>query len=343
MKLHLKLNNNNDVYYNCKKPYSYNLYWHMIDGGRGIGKTTTMLIQGCQNAIKNREEFIYLRRYKPEIKNFVTKDSMSKICDGIIYKGDGAGGYTMVCEDDTVGYCIALSTYRNYKSVNFDKVTLIIFDEAIVKRGGKYLYLNDEVTALLEFVSTVQRTRKNLKVFILGNNEDLFNPYYQYFDIPLYDTIYTDKARGIYCEHAKNNPKLLEMEEQTPLFRLIKGTQYGDYHYKNEVISHAEGDVSEKPNSCILLCRLIVNKQTLNVYTFTIKDETHMYVETRPKIINDTKAFPLFDNTRVNYYFVNRFRNTYKDLVARLYYTDRVHYDNQRTVNIFGWIIEEVN
>ena len=38
MKLPLKLNNNNDIYYNCRKPYSFNCFIYIIDGGRGIGK-----------------------------------------------------------------------------------------------------------------------------------------------------------------------------------------------------------------------------------------------------------------------------------------------------------------
>ena len=77
MKLPLKLNNENDIYYNCTKAYSYNLFMHMIDGGRGIGKTTTFLIDGLHQVEKGFQ-FVYLRRYKSEVKEFVNKDSLGK-------------------------------------------------------------------------------------------------------------------------------------------------------------------------------------------------------------------------------------------------------------------------
>ena len=163
MKLPLKLNNENDIYYNCTKPYSYNMFWHMIDGGRGIGKTTTFLIDGLHQVEKGYQ-FIYLRRYKSEIKEFIHKDSMSKIIDGVVYKGDGNGGYTMLLGDIILGYIVPLSVQRSYKSSNFDKVNRIIYDEAIVRQSATYRYLQNEVTDLFEFMSTVFRTRTNVKV-----------------------------------------------------------------------------------------------------------------------------------------------------------------------------------
>ena len=57
MKLPLKLNSDNDIYYNCRKCYSYDYFMNIITGGRGIGKTTSWCIQaliGC----KKGNEFI---------------------------------------------------------------------------------------------------------------------------------------------------------------------------------------------------------------------------------------------------------------------------------------------
>ena len=119
----------NPTYYNLNKFFSYpELFMGMIDGGRGIGKTTSAFIKAIINSNKG-EEFIYLRRYKPEIKDFVNQDSLSPIVDGIRYRGDGTGGYMCYYEDHKIGNLIALSTSRSYKSVDFSKVTLIIFDE----------------------------------------------------------------------------------------------------------------------------------------------------------------------------------------------------------------------
>ena len=344
MKPLLKLNNENNIYYNVSKSYSYDMFMHIIMGGRGIGKTTSFLIKGIQNFINRGEEFIYLRRYKTEIKNFVNKDSISKIADGIIYKGDGAGGYSLTCDNIQVGYCIPLSTTRSYKSVNFDKVTMIIFDEAIVKRGGKYFYLSDEVVTLLEFISTVIRTRNNVKVFILGNNEDLFNPYFEYFKIPPFDgRIYTDRKKGIYVELAKNSPVLLEKESKTSFFKLIKDTDYGEYHYNNEVLSSSNLSIINKPSNCSLYCRLVIHKETYNLYTFVnTNQELCLFVEHRNKIIEDDKTYILVDDKGANYYYINIYRRGLAGFVERLYFTNRVYVEDKRTANIMLYIMEEI-
>lgn len=342
MKLRLKLNNNNDVYYNCNKFYSYDAFMGMIDGGRGIGKTTTFEIKGIQ--INNKGgEWIYLRRYKPEIKKFVTKDSLSKVIDGVVYKGDGAGGYTVLVEDQILGYCIALSTARSYKSVDFSKVELIIFDEAFVKKSSSYRYLDDEVITLLEFISTVQRTRTNLRVVILSNNEDQFNPYANFFDLPIFETLYYDKDRKLYCEHAKNSPKLMELEKKTGLFALIKGTAYADYHYDNKVLNN-EKDVNiiSKPPNAKLVYRVILYKQTLNVYTYYDKEEQYMYCENKRKIINDNITYDILQNGRTNYLHVNTFKKKLLNFTYRFYFNKKASYSSERAYAMMSWLMEEM-
>ena len=66
MKLPLKLNNENDTYYNCKKPYSYGASFIGIDGPRGPGKSTTFIIDMLHQCEKGHQ-FVWLRRYKPEV------------------------------------------------------------------------------------------------------------------------------------------------------------------------------------------------------------------------------------------------------------------------------------
>lgn len=342
MKPLLKLNNENDIYYNCNKCMSYNAFLNLITGGRGIGKTTTFLINGVGGAFNKGEEFIYLRRYKPEIKEFVSKDSLNTIIDGVAYKGDGNGGYTMIYENTKLGYAIPLSVTSSYKSVNFSKVTKIIFDEAILPRGGSYHYLKNEVEMLLEFVSTVFRTRTNTKVIILGNNTDLFNPYFAYFAIPSFDTIYYDKARGIYCEMAKNSPKLIEMEEKTPLFKLIKDTSYGDYHYNNKVLGSIVTNVIPKPLGCHLFIRLVMNDDTLNLYTYWKDGEQHIYCERREKVIDDNITYPILEGGMPNYYYVDLLKKKFKGFIYRVYFNNMMEFSDDKSGDIFKWIIDNL-
>lgn len=341
-KITIKLNYNNDIYYSCRKPFSYDFFMAYIDGGRGIGKTTAFLIQGMLEVAKGNE-FIYLRRYKPEIKKFVAKSPLVNITEGVTYKGFGEGGYCMYIENTVIGYAIPLSTQAAYKSVDFSKVTLIIFDEAILKPSGTLRYLKDEVPAFfLEFLSTVIRTRTNVRVAVLGNNSDLFSPYATYFDLPIYETIYYDKERRLYCEHAKNSPKLIEMEKKTGLYGLIKGTAYADYHYDNKVFMDNKYIIGEKPEDNKLMFRLTFDSQTLNVYQCYINDKSVLFCERREKLIDDNITYHILENGKINYLDANTFKMKLFKYLFKHYYNKDIIYEDDKAGAIVQWIIEEV-
>lgn len=342
-KLPIKLKFDDGIHYNCNKFYSYSVFLGMIDGGRGIGKTTTMLIKGLLECNKGNE-FIYIRRYKPEIKKFVTKNSLNPIIENVLYKGDGSGGYTAMFDGNTIGYLLPLVTYRSYKSVDFSKVTLIIFDEAFVKSNNSYRYLVDEVVQFLEFVSTVVRTRTNVRVVLLGNNEDMFSPYHTFFNIPMYDKYYIDAERGIYCEHAKNSASLLEEEKKTGLYKLIKGTAYGDYHYENKLLTSGVSiNVADKPSNASLLFRICIEGQTVNVYTVYDKNnDLTLYCEHRDKIIKDNISYTIMEKGKFNYLDVDMFKKRLKGYLSRFYFNNKIIYSNEKGGAIITWVIENI-
>lgn len=337
MKLHLKLNNENKIYYNANKCYSYNMFFNDILGGRGIGKTTTFLIKTCQDYNKDGSQFVYVRRYKPELKQFLKKDTLCSIADGITYKGDGSGGYEFHFMDDIVGYGITLAQQSVYKSSNFPRVKTIIFDEQTLKKGN-YHYLPDEVSTFFELVSTIFRTREGCKVIVLGNNVDLFNPFFAYYNIPKFDRIYTDKQRGIYCELAENSPQLLEMEKKTGLYKLTNDTLYGDYHYKNKVLTNTEYKIGNKPNQCSLLARFVFNNETVNVYNYYDKDYK-IYCERKDKIITDNKTYFVLNNNSPNYYYIDLYRHSIKNYVNRQYYNDNIIYSDDKCGALINYLI----
>ena len=330
-------------HYDCNKFYSYSsIFMGIIDGGRGIGKTTTFLLKALNNANKG-EEFVYLRRYKPEIKKFVNKDSFKPMIDGIRYVGDGTGGYTAYYQDHLLGYLISLSTARSYKSVDFSRVTLIIFDEAFVRQTANYRYLPDEVTQLLELCSTIIRTRKNVKVVLLGNHEDMFSPYHSYWEIKPFERFYIDVEHGIYCEHAVNSPELLAEEQQTGFFKLIKDTQYADYHYDNKLLTGDKVEIIEKPPSAKLLFRLIVNNQTCNIYTFMDKNnDVALYCEHRDKAIMDNISYEIMNNGKWNYLNINLYKYKLQKYLYNFYFNKKIYYSNDKGGAIVTWVIENI-
>ena len=332
---------NDGIHFDCCKFYSYEAFLGIIDGGRGVGKTTTFLKQGIVNCDKG-EEFIYLRRYKPEIKEFVKKDSFKPILDNVRYKGDGSGGYVAMFEDITMGYLLPLSTARSNKSVDFSKVTLIIFDEAIVRQTASYRYLHDEVIELLEFVSTVTRTRTNVRVVLLGNNEDLFSPYHSFFDIPAFEKYYFDIKKRIYCEHVPTSPKLLELEKQTGLYAAISDTTYGQYHYHNKNINEESVPIGNKPNNCKqhAMFRINIDNQTVNIFTYYEGNELRLYCEHKDKKIDDDITYSLMEKGKINYYEGDLFKKRVRPLLYRYYFNKKILYNSGKAGALIGWVID---
>ena len=341
MKLPLKLKEEK-MYYSISKCYSYDCYLNLITGGRGIGKTTGALIHAIKNYNNRGSQFIYLRRYKPELKAFIKKDPISNIIDGVRYEGDGAGGYSIKVDDETIGHCIPLSCSVTYKSISLPKVDLIIFDEYTLLHNNVNRYLTNEVHTLLDFASTVFRTRPNNKILLLGNNLDLFNPYYTYFDIPNFEEVYVDRSRGIFVHHPKTNPKLLEVEQETPLYKLTKGTAYAEYHYENKLLSNVERIICGKPNNARIYCRMRVNTYTLNVYLYDILGETRMFVEYRDKVINDNITYIFMDNNKYNRYDIKLFSDRFKNYMYKMYFGNKVSYSNEKAADTFGTLISSL-
>ena len=318
------------TFFAVPRMYSYkgvNVY--IIIGGRGIGKTTGFGVQCICNYNKRGEEFAYMRRYITELKK--TKGLFDPIAKGVTVKGLSHGAYQFMANKKRIGYGLALTAQQTFKSgMDFSKVTTLIFDECILPRGGAYRYLENEIEMVLELISTVFRTRKNYKVFLLGNNADIFNPYWEYFNIPNFEKNYIDKERGLYCEKAKNSAKLLEIEMDTPLYKLTKGTAYWDYHYNNEVLTkNKHVRIIPKPMKCTLLCRSVLNGFTLNIYRHKLD---RIYIEYRDKIIKDEYSYMIMEDGVLNIYYGNLYKKSdAKKFIDAMYYGDGDDYDSQKS------------
>lgn len=332
-----KIDRNSPIYLNTNRFYSDPKLWlFLVTGGRGIGKTTNFVADCIDDFMKNGDEFVYVRRYKTEIVK--CKELLQPIVTDTDTKAIGNGIFQYQCKKVRIGYGCALSLQASFKSgVDFSKVKTLIYDEAILMPGS-IRYLPNEVTLFLELLSTVFRTRKDYKVFVLGNNADLFNPYCAYFNIPRYDTQYIDRDRGIMCQNLKHSAKLLSVEEQTPLYRLTKDTDYGKYHYDNEVFSDVKGEVGLKPKGAELLFRLLYNDYTLNIYRTGIIE---MYVECRKKVIKDNLTYTIYEDNKPNYGGVEMLRqDDVRFTLRNVYYNGRMIYSDKTAITLMAMIID---
>ncbi len=166
-------------YYNPQPLFSYNALFNFVLDVRGRGKTYSLAKRKpIDDFIKNGEQFIYLRRYKEELKDISTffADIEMRYPNHHLH----VKGRTFYCDDKVMGYAVNLSTANMKKSVAYPQVTKIIYDEFILEKGF-VRYIPNEVKTFLNFYETVARTREDVKAYFIGNAISLTNPYFLEF------------------------------------------------------------------------------------------------------------------------------------------------------------------
>ena len=339
--MNIKLRLNNVKYLNMTKINSYNAFMNIIMGGRGVGKTTQCVLQEIINNKKHGDEFIYLRRYKTETA--LQKELLNDFVDNVKFIGDKNNGGVWKIKNHTIGYLMALSCQSKYKSVRFPKVKTIIYDEGILLPGATSRYLQDEITYLYELMSTVFRNRKDVRVYILGNNLDFFNPYMSHFKVKPFKNIYFDNDRSLFIQYYKNSQELVKEEQETPLYKLTIGTAYHDYHYSNEVLLDNKVELSQIKNSDKLWFILKVNTYYINFY---IRSNNKLIVQDSEKDISGDTGVHLFimlSSEEVNYWDMKCFKNSkYYDALQYKYYKNEVDFTSQESSALLDMIIDVI-
>jgi hypothetical protein len=164
-------------YYDLKQILSFNRIVNIIVGARGCGKTFSFKSWSIDDFLKTGARFIYMRRYASEFQtkdfklNFIPED-LKKLFPEHEIKIDGN---VILIDGLVAGYLVALSTAGQKKSIEYDKVNKVLFDEFIIDKS-KYTYLPDETRLFEEYMETASRFRK-VSFFLMANNVSFNNPY----------------------------------------------------------------------------------------------------------------------------------------------------------------------
>lgn len=176
------------TYYDIADMWSTQAQYMLLLGQRANGKSYQAKMKVLENAYKNNEKFVYLRRWDSDIKASMVRsyfDDMpiSKITNGewdSIYAYGGNIHFQKTIEGSTkteksmpIGKYCALNLNERYKSTVFKNTTVIIFEEFITDK----IYLNNEPTTLQHFVSTVFRLGEG-HVIMVGNTLSRVCPYF---------------------------------------------------------------------------------------------------------------------------------------------------------------------
>lgn len=193
------------------KPYLISI------GVRSAGKSTGFLIHLLKEWMFKGKQFIYIRRTKDELdetapnafNNAVTiynhyyGSRGKKKIESVEYK---AGTYLI--NGQLAGYAIPLSLQNKYKSLPFENVWYMFYDEALISRqGGRYLGTKEnpymEAEALMSLFITVDRGigeafRNELTTIIVGNNEVYTSPIFMRLGI---DEMLTRETKFLNPKH----------------------------------------------------------------------------------------------------------------------------------------------
>lgn len=338
-------------YYDYGPICSYNAFFYLIVGGRGLGKTYGAKRRAFNRYLTHGEQFIYVRRHKEDL-TFVRDTFFTDIqhefpdwdfrSNGIRFEISPASERDARTRKwETMGYLVALSVAQKLKSVSFAKVTTIIYDEFIIEKGH-VTYLPNEAKVFLDFYSTVDRNQDKTRVFLLANAVSIGNPYFAAWDIyPNPDNEYVKidipSRKNYIVAHFPKAEDFAASVMQTHFGQFIAGTEYAEYAVGNIFSDNGNDLVKDKdPNA---------------KYRFTI----------------DTKqgAFSIWHNIRTGEYYASSFEvgnekryttqtSRVTENVSLMYFTDmpiqllraaqrkgRVYFNTASTRNAFAEFLDK--
>lgn len=223
------------LYYNPNKLLSYNRILNFIIGARGIGKSFGFKVFPINRFLKYGEQFIYVRRYKPElkkVKNYFDDIIKSDIFPDTEFRVKGRDFYI---NGKLAGTSIPLSTWQSEKSNAYPNVTTIIFDEFIREKDNSG-YIPNEVPALLNLMDTVFRDRENVRCVCMSNAVSVVNPYFIYFNLLPDISKRYNAYKNVVVEIPDSYDFSME-RRKTRFGQLIDGTEYGDMSLDNEFVN----------------------------------------------------------------------------------------------------------
>lgn len=284
-------------YYNFDSIYSRNGVYNYCVGGRGLGKTYGAKLKGIKNGIKKGEKFIYLRRYKSELKS---KDTFfadiivnDEFPDKVFRINGNQAEYAEKKDAEprwkVIGYFFALSTTQSLKSVSFPDVTLIIFDEFIIEKGAIH-YLPNEAEIFLNFFNTVDRYQDKTRVLFLANSVSVINPYFIEYEIePKEGEEWIHSHDGFIVCHFPDSEGFKQGVFKTRLGKFIQNTSYGDYAVGNGFKDNGKNLLGFKTADADYLYTLETKLGTFSIW----RDYTERRVYIQEKRPGNEKLFTL--------------------------------------------------
>jgi len=307
------------LYYNPNKLLSYNRILSFVIGARGIGKTYGYKKYAIKRFIKHNEQFIYLKRYKTDIKGIDQFfDAVSSEFPDHTFRIKGRELYI---DDKLAGWVMPLSSWQSVKSREFPNVCTILYDEFLLEKSSKQSYMQDEPKALLNFMDTVIRNRDNARCICMSNAVSIVNPYFLYFNlIPNIERRYNAYENEVI--EIPDSVDFTDERKKTKFGRLISDTDYGAFALGNEFINDSKVFIERRCKESKFHFAVIYRGMTIGVWVNADKGLMYLANEYDPssRFIYALTTEDLSENAMLmsswknNYYLgklVNAFLNGY--------------------------------
>lgn len=347
-------------YLDWDKILSYNAPFNLIITIRGRGKTYGLRKKCVNDYINEGRRFCEIVRYKDQIKQ-VAKGYFDKLVKkgefpDYVFRTEGDLAYIAkkpepywyerkdgeVVEKvdkpkwEVIGYFIDLNTQDNAKKRTFIDVKRFIFDEAILAKRRRHMYIDDEYSELLNLMDTVIREEPNeptdCKIYLLSNACDIVNPYFMEYKLnkePKVGFTWLDKNLSLlYFEKEK---ALSESKRETLVGRLARG--HNDDMIENE-FSNAGGEfIEDKPKHAEFNYGIVYQGRRYGIWVDW--NSGICYVNGRiPNNAPDVYALTLGDNSP-DLHMIKRTSQRLNAL-SEMVYNNRVRYDKPTTRETFS-------
>lgn len=364
-----------------RKPKYYNIshllkdypdcQYYIAFGERSNGKTYSALDLALRNYFSKGEHFAYIRRFGEDVRkknllelfsSHVLNNRIAELSGSTYNSVDYTVGQFVPIKvnDDTgkierapepMGFAFDLNSTDHHKSVSYPRVTTIIFDEFLSRKG----YLTNEFVLFMNTLSTLIRDRKNVKIFMIGNTVNKYCPYFKEMGLthikeqkPGTIDLYTYGESNLsvvveYCDPmAKKGGKDSDIyfAFDNPQLKMITGGSW-------EIAIYPHLEKKYRPKDVIYNAFLIFDEQLLHLELIITENDYFMFVhpKTTPiKLENKDIIYTDKPNVQWNYRVgLSNQRDQLSMFIMRLISENRVFYADNETGEILRNYIQWSN
>ena len=328
-------------FYSGWRILSYGTSWIFVIGNRTAGKSFFWKEYAVNRFIKHGEQFVYIRRYKNDLKK-VVKNFFNDI--GFKFKDHKlqVKGREFYVDDKLAGFAIALTEGEQNKSNSLPDVKLMIFDEFLNKKekyiGGRSGV--QEVEDCLDLYMTIARgggkyVRDDVRFVFISNAMSIINPYFLYFGIEKrikkgMKILTQEGGRKGWALELYVNEQAKDAVLNSKLGDLIEGTNYAEMALNNEFFLDDSEFIEKAPAGCRYQCTLRYAEKTFGLWL----DRTSSVFYVNEKYDPSCKiVYSLdIDSHTVNTVYANRSSTFFKTL-KKAYEGGQIRFNSQLAKN----------